>query len=196
MENRDTRTSDLPVLKTGRLVLRQPDTGDIGSIIGIAGDWEVARRLGRVPHPYSERDAFLFLETVVPKEWVWAITFLESGELIGMVGLSPGPGRESAELGYYVARRYWGIGIATEAAASAVDYGFDALGLRRLTAGYFRDNPASGCVLGKLGFVEVGRATRPCLATGWVLPSVEMRLEAAGRSRNDAGSAQVGTGRG
>ena len=187
MEKRDTRTSDRPALKTGRLLLRSPDTGDIGSITAIAGDWEVARRLGRVPHPYSERDALSFLETVVPNEWVWAITWLKSGELVGMVGLSPGPGGESAELGYYVARKSWGIGIATEAAKATVDYGFDALGLRRLTSGYFADNPASGRVLSKLGFVEVGRATRPCLATGAVLPSVEMRLEAAGRSRNDAG---------
>jgi [ribosomal protein S5]-alanine N-acetyltransferase len=66
----------------------------------MAGDWEVARRLGRVPHPYSEKDAFSFLETVVPNEWVWAITRLESGELVGMVGLNPGPGHDTAELGY------------------------------------------------------------------------------------------------
>jgi [ribosomal protein S5]-alanine N-acetyltransferase len=133
-----------------------------------------------VPHPYGEKDAFSFLETVVPNEWVWAITWLESGELVGMVGLSPGPGRETAELGYYVARRSWRIGIATEAAKRIVEYGFATLGLRRLTSGYFLDNPASGRVLSKLGFVEVGRGTRPCLAIGSMLPSIEMRLEAAG----------------
>jgi [ribosomal protein S5]-alanine N-acetyltransferase len=185
MESRD-RTTDRPVLKTGRLLLRQPDAGDIGPIIAIAGDWEVARRLGRVPHPYREKDALFLLETVVPKEWVWAMICLETGELVGMVGLSPGPGHETAELGYYVARRSWGIGIATEAAMRVVDYGFDKLGLRRLTSGYFADNPASGRVLSKLGFVEIGRATRPCLATGSILPSIEMRLEAAGRSWDDA----------
>jgi [ribosomal protein S5]-alanine N-acetyltransferase len=148
----------------------------------MAGDWEVARRLGRVPHPYSEKDAFSFLETVVPNEWVWAITRLESGELVGMVGLNPGPGHDTAELGYYVARGSWGIGIATEAAKRVVGYGFGTLGLRRLTSGYFLDNPASGRVLSKLGFVEVGRATRPCLATGSTLRSIEMRLEAGERS--------------
>jgi [ribosomal protein S5]-alanine N-acetyltransferase len=181
MENRHIRTLDRPVLNTGWLLLRQPDTGDIGSTMAIAGDWEVARRLGRVPHPYGEKDAFFFLETVVPNEWVWAITWLESGQLVGMVGLSPGPRNETAELGYYIARRSWGIGIATEAAKAVVDYGFDTLRLRRLTSGYFLDNPASGRVLSKLGFVEIGRATRPCLATGSILPSVEMRLDAGRR---------------
>jgi hypothetical protein len=51
MQNNQTRTLDRPILKTDRLKLRRPDTGDIASIVAIAGDWEVSRRLGRVPHP-------------------------------------------------------------------------------------------------------------------------------------------------
>lgn len=169
---------DCPVLETERLLLRRPRAEDIGSIIAIAGDWEVARRLTRVPHPYDETDALFFLDVIVPNEWVWAITWRASSELVGMIGLTPEPGHNAAELGYYVARKCWGIGIATEAAASVIEYGLRAFGLQHLTAGYFLDNPLSGRVLSKLGFVEVGRAERACLATGSAGPSAEMRLDA------------------
>jgi RimJ/RimL family protein N-acetyltransferase len=142
MRNSDTPLSDRPLLKSARLLLRQPDTADIGAIMTIAGDWEVASRLSRVPHPYREDDAHFFLETVVPNEWVWAITWLASGELVGMIGLSPEPGRDTAELGYYVARRSWAMGIATEAARPVVAYAIETLGLPRLTSGHPRHPPS------------------------------------------------------
>jgi len=181
MQNNQTRTLDRPILKTDRLKLRRPDTGDIASIVAIAGDWEVSRRLGRVPHPYGEKDAVFFLGTVVPKEWTWAITWLETGELIGMVGLSPAPGDQTAELGYYLSPRFWGIGVATEAGKAVVHHGFVAIGFQSLISHYFSDNPASGRVLRKLGFIETGPVTRPCLAVGSMQPSVEMHLD-RGRS--------------
>jgi RimJ/RimL family protein N-acetyltransferase len=177
VQNSEERTKDCPVLETERLLLRRPDAGDIGAIAAIAGDWEVARRLARVPHPYGDEDARFFLDMIVPSEWVWAVTLRKAGGLVGMVGLTPEAGHHTAELGYYLDRRHWGIGIATEAARSVVDYGVRVLGLRCLTAGYFLDNPSSGRVLSKLGFVEVGRGERPCKAAGTTVPSVEMRLE-------------------
>jgi RimJ/RimL family protein N-acetyltransferase len=177
MSGGDERTKERPALETERLMLRRPDARDVGPIMAIVGDWEVVRRLARVPHPYHETDAHFFLNTVVPNEWVWAITLRESGELVGMVGLTPEADPNTAELGYYVARAHWGNGIATEAAGSVVHYGIHALCLRRIRSGHFVDNPASGRVLSKLGFVETGRSQRPCLAIGSTLPSVEVHLE-------------------
>jgi RimJ/RimL family protein N-acetyltransferase len=177
MPTTEERTRDRPILETARLRLRRPDAGDIASIVAIAGDWDVARRLSRVPHPYAETDFRFFLDTIVPTEWTWAITFRASGELIGMTGLTPQPAHDVAELGYYVARPHWGIGIATEAARAVVEYGLRVAGLARLTSGHFLDNPASGRVLRKLGFVEVGRTERHCLASGSTAPSIEMRLD-------------------
>ena len=83
MSNGDERIKARPTLKTERLLLRRPETGDARAIMGIVGDWEVVRRLTRVPHPYSESDAHFFLNTVVPDEWVWAITWRESREVVG-----------------------------------------------------------------------------------------------------------------
>ena len=78
-----------PDLATARLSLRRPAERDGEAIISIVGDWDVARRLARVPHPYGPDDARFFLERVVPAEWVWAITLRCEDRLLGAVGLTP-----------------------------------------------------------------------------------------------------------
>jgi RimJ/RimL family protein N-acetyltransferase len=161
-------------LDTARLRLRQPDERDAEAIISIAGDWEVARRLARVPHPYSDADVRFFFNHVVPNEPTWAILWRETGQLIGMIGLAPTPDARSAELGYYIARDHWGRGVATEAALAITNIGFESYGYLKLTAGYHADNPASGRVLTKLGFTVAGTSSRPCLAEGKHKPSVEV----------------------
>ncbi len=60
-------------LLTERLYLRPPAAVDAAAIIAIVGDWEVARRLSRVPHPYTHADFRVFLEQVVVMEPTWAI---------------------------------------------------------------------------------------------------------------------------
>jgi RimJ/RimL family protein N-acetyltransferase len=172
----DQTLFDRPDLITERLLLRRPEAGDIDAIVRAVGDREVAHRLSRVPHPYGAADAIFFLDGVVPAEWVWAVTLGTSNELIGAVGLTPGQGAQATELGYWLARAYWGRGLMTEAATAVVAYGFETLRLPCITSGYFEENPASGRVLEKLGFVETGRAMRPCLARGCDVRSVEMRL--------------------
>lgn len=183
----DRSLSNRPNLATERLSLRRPAERDEEAIVSIVGDWEVARRLARVPHPYGRGDARFFLERVVPTEWVWAITLRDEDALIGAVGLTPE--KETAELGYWLSPAHWGRGIATEAARAVVDFGFDRLGLARLTSGYFEDNPASGRVLAKLGFVETGRVLRPCVAIGGDMPSVRMVLEPLSSPARGGGSA-------
>lgn len=165
-----------PDLATERLSLRRPHDGDVSAIVNIVGDWDVARRLARVPYPYEPDDAQFFLDQIVPAEWVWAITLRGSDVLIGAVGLTPESDAETAELGYWLSPAHWGRGIATEAARTIILFGFESLGFPYLTSGYFEDNPASGQVLRNLGFVENGRVMRPCLAAGREVPSVRMKL--------------------
>ena len=141
---------------------------------------DVAIRLSRVPHPYGEADARFFLEEVVPREWCWAITLAGSDAMIGAVGLTPYEDQPGAELGYWLPPGHWGRGIMTEAARCVLLHGIETLRLRAITSGYFADNPASGRVLEKIGFVETGRAMRPCLALGHDVASVEMRLPPEG----------------
>lgn len=154
--------------------------------MAIVGAREVAGRLARVPHPYGRDDAHSFLDKIVPAEWVWAVTLPDSDTLRGVVGLTPG-GEGTAELGYWLAPSLWGRGITTEAANAVLSFGFDQLGLSRFTSGHAEDNPASGKVLRKLGFVETGRAMSPCLATGVEMPTIRMALPAPHRSAKPGG---------
>jgi RimJ/RimL family protein N-acetyltransferase len=170
--NRDLR----PALTTERLRLRRPDGGDAASILAIVGDIEVSRYLARVPHPYTADDAAFFLNQIVPNEWVWAITLQGDDELIGMVGLTPEEGGQTAELGYWLAKPYWGQGIASEAARRVIKFGFAELGLPCITSGFFTGNPASGAVLLKLGFVEQGETMRSHLAAGKDMAAKELRI--------------------
>lgn len=172
--------SQRPTLVTERLSLRRPCDDDVDAIVSIVGDWEVASRLARIPHPYGPSDARFFLEEIVPVEWVWAITLHGADDLVGVVGLTPAREANAAELGYWLSRRHWGAGIATEAARAVAQFGFAALGLNHLTSGYFEDNPASGRVLEKLGFVAISQELRSCLATGRETPSVRMRRSRSG----------------
>ena len=137
----------------------------------------MARRLGRVPHPYTREDLCFFMEQVIPREPTWALMLRASQELVGIMGLAPQPGGQSAELGYYLAPRYWGQGLATEAGQVVVRWGFQVLGITRMTSGYHIDNPASGRVLAKLGFKPAGQVSRPCLAEGRDKPSFEVELQ-------------------
>ena len=178
MKNDAPDLDNRPELVTERLLLRRPNDGDVNVIVHIVGDWEVARRLARVPHPYGPADARFFLEQVVPNEWTWAITLHGSDELVGSIGLMPDEGAGTAELGYWLSRAHWGRGITTEAARSVVSYGFDILCFASITSGYFDKNAASGRVLEKLGFVETDRAHGPCLAVGMDMPLVASSLNA------------------
>ncbi|WBY18012.1 GNAT family N-acetyltransferase (plasmid) [Erythrobacteraceae bacterium WH01K] len=173
---RDISLTERPDLLTERLVLRRPELGDVEAIVSIVGDWDVARRLARVPYPYGTDDAHFFLDEVVPSEWVWAITLIGDDTLIGAVGLTPEEDRNSAELGYWLSPAHAGKGIATEAATEVVRFGFESLRLPLVTSGYFEDNPASGRVLRKLGFIETGPGERSSMAAGSTVPSVEMEL--------------------
>jgi RimJ/RimL family protein N-acetyltransferase len=163
-----------PVLATARLLLRRPCEADIPALVELANDLEVARTLSRLPHPYDATHARFFLEKVLPREFVWAITLRAEGTFIGVIGLTPDPEAKSAELGYWLGRRFWGRGFATEAGIAVVEHAFKALRLAKLTAGYMTDNRPSGRVLEKLGFVKTGEGERPCAARGETVRAIEM----------------------
>ena len=188
----DMSRRERPTLTTERLSLRRPDDGDVNAIVGIVGDWEVARRLARIPHPYRATDAHFFLANIVPTEWVWALTLRGSNTLLGVIGLTGGADASSEELGYWLSSRHWNRGLATEAAGAVVRFAFQELGLAEITSYYFEDNPASGQVLRKVGFVETGREMRLSLAFGGEVPSISMRLRSSQGSGPHSKAVDVG----
>jgi len=92
----------------------------------------------------------------------WAIELKETGEAIGAMGYGPScecdlPAREGEPLiGYWVAKPYWNKGICTEALRLMLDHIRETTDIKSLISGHFTDNPASGRVMEKCGFVPTG----------------------------------------
>jgi len=74
--------------------------------------------------------------------------------LVGACGMGRRPSG-AVEMGYWIARPHWNQGFATEASRAVIDIA-RTLKLPRLEASHFVDNPASGRVLEKLGFIPTG----------------------------------------
>ena len=154
------------VIETARLVLRPLEVGDGPAIVRGVGDFEVARWLGTVPHPYAAEDAHAFIDGLAEGCGVWGIT--EGGALRGVVSI-----RE--ELGYWLARDAWGRGIATEAARAAARAWF-AAGPAMLMSSHMEGNHASRRVLLHLAFEDVGPKTIASASLGRDVPGRAMRL--------------------
>lgn len=157
-----TNETDI-LLQSERLVLRPFKASDAALVAELAGDYDVAKMCGRVPHPYPTLAAEGWIAMHAAgrangQEHPLAIT-LKTGDLIGSVGLTRHTfdGQVMHELGYWLGKPYWGQGFAQEAAARIMAWGRDALGAQVFTSGHFVDNPASGAVLTRLGFVGVGQ---------------------------------------
>jgi RimJ/RimL family protein N-acetyltransferase len=82
-----------------------------------------------------------------------------SGRLAGVCGLQPMRAGDEIEVGWWVAKRLWGRGLATEGGAAALRFGWDRLGLRRVKAIAVPENHASLRVMEKLGLRFERQAT-------------------------------------
>jgi RimJ/RimL family protein N-acetyltransferase len=167
--------------RTARLLLRPGWAEDAPALAGAIGDERIVRNLATAPWPYRLRDAEAFLaqprDPILPSFLMFERTDAEP-RLLGSCGLGRRPSG-AVELGYWVARRYWGRGIATEASRALLDIA-RTLRLPRLQASHFVDNPASGRVLEKLGFEPVGiTAPRMSCARGADAPARLFRIELA-----------------
>jgi RimJ/RimL family protein N-acetyltransferase len=146
------------------------------------GDYAVVSKLARAPWPYGLTDAEDFLVTEpgpLPNALIFART-RGAPRLVGGIGLDQTDA--GVELGYWIARPYWALGFATEAARAMIAMADNSLRLPYLVAGHFADNPASAHVLRKLGFVPTGTtSTRPCRARSMLLPCIDYRRVAGAK---------------
>ena len=151
---------DAPVLRTERLVLRRPETGDVDALVTLADNRKVAEMLARMPNPYGEAEATAFIAMATKSsEAIYVLTTLGErpgvgGALVGCAGLNMTD--RGLELGYWIGEPYWRKGYATEATRAVLDYGFNELGLEEITAVTHPDNAASQHVLTKCGLKRDG----------------------------------------
>ena len=167
--------------RTPRLLLRPGFPEDAPALAGAIADESIVKNLASAPWPYEMRDAEAFLAS--PRDPVLpSLLIFERGpgapQLVGSCGLGRRPSG-SVEIGYWIAKPFWGLGYATEACLALVDIG-RTLGLTSLEGSHFLDNPASARVLDKLGFEPLGIvAPRMSCARGEEAPARLMRLELA-----------------
>ena len=153
----------LPILETGRLLLRPFQLSDASDVQRLAGNWAIADTTLNVPHPYEDGMAEAWISTHQPsfdagELAAFAITLKANSELVGAVGLQVAQSFDRANMGYWIGEPFWGLGYCTEAARSIVKYGFTELKLQRLHAQHLARNPASGRVLQKIGMSKEGTA--------------------------------------
>ena len=158
-------------LRTDRLTLRPYAPEDAANLHRLLNDFEISRNLAAVPWPY-ERDladdwiASATSQISAGQAYHLAITGQEGDAeiLVGGIGLRLDAANRIGHLGYWVAPRYWGHGVASEAAGRLARWALANLNLDHVTANVATDNPGSMAVLRRIGFRHVGDAVEHFLA--------------------------------
>ena len=150
----------VPVLTTGRLILRAPRVEDAALYLAIATG---PRGVG-LGGPMSLDEAW-YAFAAMAGGWMlhghggWTIEHRNTGATLGYVILGLEPGDEDPELGYLIDEAQEGRGYATEAALAARDYAFGALGMTRLVSYILKGNERSVALAERLGATLEGEIT-------------------------------------
>ena len=146
------------VLETERLILRHFTPDDLHDLAAIYGDADVMRYIGRgEPWPDTRIQSFVKLQIEQSERLGFCLWKLLAKTppgphtLIGFCGLQPLSGTPDVEIGWWLAKAYWGRGLATEAARAVLRFGFESVGLTRIVAIAQPANRPSVHIMEKLG---------------------------------------------
>jgi RimJ/RimL family protein N-acetyltransferase len=151
-----------PTIETARLRLYPPRIEDLEARLAMDRDPEVMRFIRPVPEDAeAQRRDIRGRILQPPRGALWHVEERAASSaggpgFIGWCGVFPLQDSGLMEIGYRFARAAWGRGLATEAAAAALDYGFRKLELDPIVAVSDPDNAASHNVLRKIGLRAAG----------------------------------------
>jgi ribosomal-protein-alanine N-acetyltransferase len=152
--------STFPVLTTERLTLREPLLSDAPDLFIVGRDPEVQKYNAPIMKTVAESEALIeeVRTEYAKREGIsWAVILTNSDTPLGLFGFYHWSHyHRRAEVGYALARAYWGQGIGTEAVRAIVRFGFDHMNLHRVYAGTIADNHESVRMLEKIGFIREG----------------------------------------
>ena len=140
-------------IETERLVLRPWREDDAEALYKYASEPEVGLSAGWAPHT-SVEDSLSVLRTILMKDHNFAITIKPSDEAVGSVGIFPGHNERQSgeyEIGYWIAKPFWGSGYVPEAARALMSLYF-SFGAGRIWCAHADFNDRSRRVIEKLGF--------------------------------------------
>jgi len=146
-------------IETARVYLRPFTFDDLDAFAVIGSDPDVMRYIG-AGRPLSREETHTRLNAIIEHRnkhgfGVWAAIDKSTGTLMGYCGLQFLDNTSEVEVGYRLAKRFWGMGLASEAAEASLRYGFQELGLDRIVAVVQPANLASQHVLEKIGLSYV-----------------------------------------
>jgi RimJ/RimL family protein N-acetyltransferase len=176
-----------PQLGSARLVLRRWQERDLAPFASLNADPEVMEHFpARLSREESDALVRRFEAGFEARGFgVWALELGATGEFIGFCGLSvpsfEAPFMPAVEIGWRLARPYWGQGYATESARAALGFAFEDAGLAEVVSFTTRGNERSRAVMRRLGMThdEADDFDHPRLAPGHPLrPHVLYRLGA------------------
>ena len=153
------------MLTTDRLDIRPFQESDLDGLFRMYGDEETMQHSGGSGGAHTREETAASLARLIAHQEqhgfsIHALIDRERDEFVGECGMvyveSTGP---EIELVYYIVRDHWGQGYATEAARACLAHGFDDLGLDRIIAIAWPDNPASLRVMEKAGMTYEGLHT-------------------------------------
>ena len=148
-------------INSDRLLLRLFTDADAEALFALASDPNVGPRAGWKPHQ-SVEESRQIIRTVFHNPTTWAIVLRQTGELVGAIGYGPSCECQLPALpceptvGYWVGKPFWNQGICTEALRMMIDHIRATTTITSLISGHFVDNPASGKVMEKCGFIATG----------------------------------------
>ncbi len=149
-------------IKGKRIILRNLVKADAESVCKHANDKKVFRYT-TLPYPYTKKDALEFIPIVQKglreqSSYELGVTLSENDEVIGMIGLKniDRGNKLSAEIGYWLGKKYWRQGMISEAANLILDFAFNDINLNKVFAKVMEPNEASVKLLEKLGFKKEG----------------------------------------
>lgn len=147
-------------------VLRPWRAADKADLVRQANNRRVWRNMTHTfPHPYTERDADLWLAIAADPGASVQLAIEFEGRAVGGIGVIAGEGifAQTAQFGYWLGEAHWGRGIASAAARALAERIGRERVFARLEAQVFEWNPASMRVLEKAGFAR--EAVLRCAAT-------------------------------
>jgi len=149
------------ILESARLLFRDHEPPDLEAYCAMEADPEVRRYVGGYPRPRDAAERKFqgsLRRPTADRLAMWATVYKPEGIYIGRCDVYPhfGPAggvvAGEGSLAFYLAKEYWGRGLATEAGRAFVDFGFDELGLSRIVTAVQVGNDRSVRVTEKLGF--------------------------------------------
>jgi len=149
----------MEIISAKRLMLRELSNSDIGPLFEILSDKETMQYY---PATYTVEMTQSWINRNINScrengFGLWAVVLKKSEKMIGQCGISLQniDGDIVPEIGYHIHKQHWNQGYATEAAKTAMDFGFKNLNMNRIYIHTYIKNVPSKRIAEKLGMSKV-----------------------------------------